>query len=615
MIDPITTNTVRVGELPNEPFSLSDKIPHEVGIDLKSGTVQQLVDLVANVLDTTGGVGFRAVSVTDGQTLPTTTTQEFILLGKGTYYNVSGGDTITLTKELNAIVSNGSFWFIGVEIDINAEDLGIVQTIRQGFLETTPSENAIYNAIAVIDSSVLHKTGNLNESIDGRKNITNTVFPRNNFFTFRNNYNSASNNRTVENSPLNIYNAGSGIGFHFDNASTGFGIYGFNQSTGTLLHLDSKTGSNGDLIQFSKNEITTGGVKNDGSLYSSYGTFGTTLNTSLPQLTVRNGSNPSVIEFPKNGFNMRGTVGALGSYEMNMSTNMDYTSSPGVHRFYDNTKPATWLAIGDAFWQMQAAPASTGAGDVWNNAGQPRPLYQRTDTGFLRVNTTAPLSSPATIGDAMFAVRRNASFASIGGETDLVIEGAKTKGVSSLIFLNAYNNGNVIVVSGGGRALFGTTSDNGQGVIQANGNITANPAALSNQVVVKSQLDSVANLATSASYTPTLTANGNITSLALQSATWTKIGNIVTCQIIATGSITASPANTSFIATLPFNRLAALKTVGVSSLIDNSSTPTGSGIGITQANATQAIFNVNYGGSTTGTGRTFIMNLTYDITQ
>jgi len=157
MIDPITTNTARVGELPNEPFSLSDKIPHEVGIDLKSGTVQQLVDLVANVIDTIGGVGFRAVSVTDGQTLPTTTTQEFILLGKGTYYNVSGGDTIVLTKELNAIVSNGSFWFIGVEIDINAEDLGIVQTIRQGFIETTPSENAIYNAIEIINSALNSK--------------------------------------------------------------------------------------------------------------------------------------------------------------------------------------------------------------------------------------------------------------------------------------------------------------------------------------------------------------------------------------------------------------------------------------------------------------------------
>jgi len=162
MIDPITTNTARVGELPNEPFSLSDKIPHEVGIDLKSGTVQQLVDLVANVLDTTGGVGFRAVSVTDGQTLPTTTTQEFILLGKGTYYNVSGGDTIFLTKELNAVVSNGSFWFIGVEIDINAEDLGIVQTIRQGFIETSPSENAIYNAIAAIVQSVQKKISGSN---------------------------------------------------------------------------------------------------------------------------------------------------------------------------------------------------------------------------------------------------------------------------------------------------------------------------------------------------------------------------------------------------------------------------------------------------------------------
>jgi len=161
----------------------------------------------------------------------------------------------------------------------------------------------------------------------------------------------------------------------------------------------------------------------------------------------------------------------------------------------------------------------------------------------------------------------------------------------------------------------GNATDLGAGTLNVAGNITTIAGTTANHAVIKSQLDAVASSATSASYTPTLTANGNITSLALQSATWTKIGNIVTCQIIATGSLTASPANTSYIATLPFTRLAALKTVGVSSLIDNSSTPTGSGIGITQANATQAIFNVNYGGSTTGTGRTFIMNFTYDVTQ
>jgi len=167
----------------------------------------------------------------------------------------------------------------------------------------------------------------------------------------------------------------------------------------------------------------------------------------------------------------------------------------------------------------------------------------------------------------------------------------------------------------GGGVSIGNTTDLGTGTLNVTGNITTIAGTTANHVVIKSQLDAVSSSVTSGSYTPTLTANGNITSLVLQSATWTKIGNIVTCQVIATGTLTASPANTSYIATLPFTRLAALKTVGVSSLIDNSSTPTGSGIGITQANATQAIFNVNYGGSTTGTGRTFIMNLTYDTTQ
>ena len=46
MINPDLITTVRVGELPPEPFSLTDLIPHEVGTDLKSGTIQQLLDLL-----------------------------------------------------------------------------------------------------------------------------------------------------------------------------------------------------------------------------------------------------------------------------------------------------------------------------------------------------------------------------------------------------------------------------------------------------------------------------------------------------------------------------------------------------------------------------------------
>lgn len=149
MIDPNNVTTIRVGELPTEVFSLTDMIPHEVGTDLKKGSLNDLAIFISAFIGSSEGVGFRAVSVTDGQTLPTTTKEEFILVGKGTFYNVLGGSTLILTEELNAIVSNGSYWFIGVEIPINFEFTGITQEIREGFLDTAPSEDTVFKALAL----------------------------------------------------------------------------------------------------------------------------------------------------------------------------------------------------------------------------------------------------------------------------------------------------------------------------------------------------------------------------------------------------------------------------------------------------------------------------------
>ena len=141
--------SVRVGQLPSAAISLTDNFVHEVGTDLTRGTIEELSIFIANYASLVGGVGFRAVTVTDGQTLPTTSSNEFILVGKGTFFNVGGGATIVTTEELNALVSNGSFWSIGVEIPINVELAGIVQTIRAGFTATAPSENAIFDALAL----------------------------------------------------------------------------------------------------------------------------------------------------------------------------------------------------------------------------------------------------------------------------------------------------------------------------------------------------------------------------------------------------------------------------------------------------------------------------------
>lgn len=149
MIDPLEISTIRVGQLPSAPISLTDNIPHEVGSDLHRATIEELSIFIATYVGTVGGVGFRPVTVTDGQTLPTTTQKEWILVGKGTFYNVNGGATIVTTEELNAIMSDGSTWSLGVEIPIDAELIEIVQTIRESFTTTAPSEDAVFKALAL----------------------------------------------------------------------------------------------------------------------------------------------------------------------------------------------------------------------------------------------------------------------------------------------------------------------------------------------------------------------------------------------------------------------------------------------------------------------------------
>ena len=141
--------SLRLGELPSAAISLTNNFAHEVGTDLKRATVQQLADFITNYGSTVSGVAFQPANVVDGQTLPNTTGKEFILVGKGTFFNVNGGATIVTSEGLNALVSNASTWSIGVEVPVNVESSGIVQTIRSGFLATTPSENAVFDALAL----------------------------------------------------------------------------------------------------------------------------------------------------------------------------------------------------------------------------------------------------------------------------------------------------------------------------------------------------------------------------------------------------------------------------------------------------------------------------------
>ena len=153
MIDPQIVTTVKVGDLPSEPFLGSDLVPHEVNGNLKKGTITDFATFLSTIIGSSDAVGFRPVTIVDGQTLPSVTPNknEFILVGKGTFQNVGGGLPITTTAELNALVTSGVSWSIGVEIPIRVESDGTsidtykIDIIYSGAAITVPSGVKIRN--------------------------------------------------------------------------------------------------------------------------------------------------------------------------------------------------------------------------------------------------------------------------------------------------------------------------------------------------------------------------------------------------------------------------------------------------------------------------------------
>jgi hypothetical protein len=173
--------SIKVGQLPSAAIAGDNFIPHEVEGLLKKATITDL----AAFISANGAVGFRAVSVPNGGTLPSTTQQEFILVGPGTYNNVGGGSPVTVTEELNALVSNGTFWFIGVQIPIDPVAGGTAnwgditgtlsaQTDLQAALNAKQPSSADLTSIAGLTgtSGLLRKTAANTYSLD-----TNSYLP------------------------------------------------------------------------------------------------------------------------------------------------------------------------------------------------------------------------------------------------------------------------------------------------------------------------------------------------------------------------------------------------------------------------------------------------------
>lgn len=146
-INPELITTIRVDQLPDGTLNLTNKIPHTSGTVLEKASVQELVDLVATTIGVSGGVGYIAISVTDGQQLPDVPElPSFFLCGAGTFLNINGYPDIICTENLNAIMSLSDHWELAVQIPINPLS-GTVQTVTGSAVDNTDPLNPVINEI------------------------------------------------------------------------------------------------------------------------------------------------------------------------------------------------------------------------------------------------------------------------------------------------------------------------------------------------------------------------------------------------------------------------------------------------------------------------------------
>jgi len=178
--------------------------------------------------------------------------------------------------------------------------------------------------------------------------------------------------------------------------------------------------------------------------------------TQIPLISLDNGTDPSIIEFLRSPYTARGYAGMMGGPEYNWSLNMKYPNG-SLHEYgNDNTKAAIWGALFSLDgttpgYQYQYAPSGV-SGDIWTNSGSKLLVYHT--PGHMVINTDAA-SIAGGVFNAGLTVPRDGA-ASIAGVTDLVLEGAQATGTNGTVYVNAYNTGDVVLASGGGKVGIGT---------------------------------------------------------------------------------------------------------------------------------------------------------------
>ncbi|MFM2204466.1 MAG: Flavobacterium phage 11b [Bacteroidota bacterium] len=143
-INPDDITAIRVDQLAFDPITATSLLPHQVGTDLKQDTVQSLIDLISTAIGAGSGVGYLALSVTDGQQLPDVPENpSFFLCGAGTYLNVGGYPDVVCTEQLNAVMSLADHWELAVGIPIVGFSPNLQQVTDVG--NTTTNDISITN--------------------------------------------------------------------------------------------------------------------------------------------------------------------------------------------------------------------------------------------------------------------------------------------------------------------------------------------------------------------------------------------------------------------------------------------------------------------------------------
>jgi hypothetical protein len=353
------------------------------------------------------------------------------------------------------------------------------------------------------DIDVLHKLGNLSETITGIKSIINSSDPAISSFEFINNFNGGLSNAT--NAPFRIINNQYGIGGHVENKLNGIGLYILNETTGENLRLHRNLAATGDFLTWKSTGINYGKIDYLGNITTS--SFIKTGGSAI-QYLMADGST-STLTNPVTGTGVSGQVSFWNSSNVQSGDSSfiwDNTNKRLVLGSFTNAIGLLALKLGttSTYDLLNQEDSSITFSNVGSGSSSPTITSKTTTGGGLRIITGTNDTNGSF--DMNFDIRMSNN----GDFTTLTGSGFRWTRGGSIRLMELARTGNL------GINVVPTTTATDK--LQVNGNITANVGTTATHVVVKSQLDLKADLAspafTGSPTSPTALAGTNTTQIA-----------------------------------------------------------------------------------------------------